>query len=363
MDPSDFRAQFPVLERYAYLNAGSTGPAPRAALDAARERLELEGREGRSGQEYFHGALALAGSLRAAYASVLGARPEDVALTGSTTDGVNTVLSALALRRGDEILTSDEEHPGLLAPLARARHKHGVHLRVVPFAELPAAVTATTRLVACSHVSWVSGQVADIAALTATGVPLLLDAAQALGAIPVDMDKLGCDFYACSGQKWLCGPDGSGCLFVRAERLEQLEIPWPSFASLKDPGRPLDFEAALGAARFDHGFPSGLRNSWALAALEMLSSTGWEWIHERAARLAARLARTLAERGVDVLGRGPSTLVSFVPPQGDPAEEVQRLAAAGVVVRHLPGRGLVRASVGAWNSEDELDRLVDLVTP
>src|SRR5437016_6064961 len=107
MDPAVFRAEFPVLERLAYLNAGTTGPAPQRALDAARERLDLEGRDGRSGQDYFTSTLALANSVRAAYAALLGCEPEQVALTGSTTDGVNTVLSGLDLRPGDEILTSD----------------------------------------------------------------------------------------------------------------------------------------------------------------------------------------------------------------------------------------------------------------
>jgi L-cysteine/cystine lyase len=362
MDPTAFRAEFPVLERLSYLNAGTTGPAPKRALDAARERLELEGREGRSGRDYFNSMFTLANSARAGYAAVLGCEPEQVALTGSTTDGVNTVLSGLDLRPGDEILTSDEEHPGLLAPLARARRNCGVHLREVPFAELANEVGASTRLVACSHVSWVSGQVADVAALTGTGVPLLLDAAQALGAIPVNVGELGCDFYACSGQKWLCGPEGSGCLFVRPDQLEVLEIPWPSFGSLADPARPLDFEAAAGAARFDHGFPSGLRNVWALTALEVLSAVGWEWVYERAATLAAQLAERLAQRGLEVLPRGRSTLVSFVPHQRDPAEEVARLAERGIVVRHIPGRGMVRVSVGAWNSEGELERLAELVT-
>jgi L-cysteine/cystine lyase len=362
MDPATFRAEFPVLDRLAYLNAGTTGPAPQRALDAVRERLELEGREGRSGQAYFSSTIGLANSVRAGYAAVLGCDPEQVAVTGSTTDGVNTVLSGLDLRPGEEILTSDEEHPGLLAPLARARRNRGVHLREVPFAELANEVGSSTRLVACSHVSWVSGQIADVAALTGTGVPLLLDAAQALGAIPVDVGELGCDYYACSGQKWLCGPEGSGCLFVRRDRLEQLEIPWPSFASLADPGRPLDFEPAEGAARLDHGFPAGVRNAWALAALEVLSAAGWEWVHEQAATLAARLAEMLAERGLEVLPRGRSTLVSVLPHHRDPAEEVGRLAERGILVRHIPGRDLIRVSVGAWNSEGELERLVELLT-
>jgi selenocysteine lyase/cysteine desulfurase len=363
MDAAAFRAEFPVLERYAYLNAGTTGPAPQRALDAVRERLELEGREGRSGYEYFSSTIGLAQSARAAYAAVLGCDPEHAALTGSTTDGVNTVLSGLDLRHGEEILTSDEEHPGLLAPLARARRKYGVHLREVPFSELAAEVGAATRLVACSHVSWVSGQVADVAALKATGAPILLDAAQALGAIPVDVNALGCDFYACSGQKWLCGPEGSGCLFVHPQWLDELVIPWPSFGSLADPSRPLDFEPAQGAARFDHGFPAGLRNTWALAALDLFSAAGWEWIHERAATLAAELAEELARRGLEVLPRGRSTLVSFVSAAADPAEDVARLAEQQLVTRYIPGRGLIRVSVGAWNSEEELERLVAAVTP
>ncbi len=133
--------------------------------------------------------MALAAQARAGYATALGCEPVDVALTGSTTDGVNTVIAGLDLRAGDEIVTSDQEHPGLLAPLGRARRRHGVKVRVVPFAELAGEVSSTTRLVACSHVSWVGGEVADVPALVATGVPLLLDAAQALGAVPINVHR------------------------------------------------------------------------------------------------------------------------------------------------------------------------------
>jgi L-cysteine/cystine lyase len=361
-DAAAFRARFPVFERLSYLNAGTEGPVPQAAVEAVRERVELEATHGRCGKRYFQTLMELAASLRAGYAGVLGCAPEDVALTGSTTDGVNTVLSGLDLRPGEEILTSDEEHPGLLAPLGRARLARGVRVRVVPFAEIAGAVTPATRLVACSHVSWASGRVADTAALAAGDVPVLLDAAQALGAIPVDVRSMGCDFYACSGQKWLCGPEGSGCLFVRPERLDDLLIPWPGYGSLADAARPLEFEPADGAARFDHGSPSGVRSSWALASLGVFEQAGWSWVHERAVQLADRLAGSLAARGLEVLARGKSTLVSWkAPPGRDPAEEVERLASAGIVVRSVPSfGGVLRASVGAWSDEDGLERLVDV---
>jgi selenocysteine lyase/cysteine desulfurase len=358
---SEFRAQFPVLSRVAFLNAGTSGPVPSAAVQAVRERLDAEASLGRSGKPYQAGLFELAARLREAYARVLGCSESDVALTGSTTDGVNTVLSGMSLGPGDEIVTSDEEHPGLLGPLGLARRRYGVSVRVVPFASLAEAVGPATRLVACSHVSWVSGRVADVDALRSCGVPLLYDGAQGLGAVPVSVDELGCDFYAASGQKWLCGPEGSGCLYVRAERLEELTIPWPGYGSLSDPSLALELSPAAGARRFDHGFPVGLRNAFALASLEVLSSAGWDWVHERAAERAAATASALAERGFDVWPRGRSTLVSIKVP--DAAAVVERLAGAGVVVRSIPEHGLVRMAVGAWNADEDIERLLDALGP
>jgi L-cysteine/cystine lyase len=357
-DPASFRAQFPVLERVSYLNAGTEGPVPQRAAQAAHRRIDFEANEGRCGRPYFDSVMDVAKRARAGYASVLGCDPSELALTGSTTDGVNTVLSALDLRSGDEVITSDEEHPGLLAPLGRARRRHGITIKVVPFAEVPGAVSAGTRLVACSHVSWVSGRVMDMSALRAAGAPVLLDAAQAIGAIPVDVRALGCDFYACSGQKWLCGPEGSGCLYVRPDRLEELLIPWPGYGSLAAADRALELEPAEGAARFDHGFPVGLRNTWSVASLEVLEEAGWAWVHERAATLAATLAERLADRGLEVGERGRSTLLSWK--AEDPQAEMERLAAQRIVVRTIPAFGMLRASVGAWSSEEELEALVAL---
>lgn len=357
-DPRAFRAQFPVFERLAYLNAGTTGPLPQRAADAVRERIELEVSGGRCGRPYFERLMELASKARASYAQVLGCGEDEVALTGSTTDGVNTVLAGLDLRAGDEIVTSDEEHPGLLAPLGRARRRFGVEVKVVPFAEVAQAASRSTRLIACSHVSWVSGRVADVPALTATGVPVLLDAAQALGAIPVDVRALRCDFYAGSGQKWLCGPEGSGCLYVRPDRLDELLVPWPGYGSVSDPANALEFEPAVGVKRLDHGFPSGLRSAWTLASLGVLAEAGWDWIHTRAASLAQGLAERLTELGLVVGPRDRSTLVSWR--AEDPQAEVERMGAQGFVVRSIPAAGLVRASVGAWSSEEELEGLASL---
>ena len=358
MDPSAFRSEFPVLRRLAYMNAGTDGPVPRRGHDAAVARLRVELEEGRSGAAYFEGLTALAGALRERLAGFMHCDPDEVALIRSTTDGVSTALSAIDdIGPGDEVLTSDEEHPGLLAPLEIARRRCGFDVRFVPFAELAAEVRPRTKLVACSHVSWVGGKVADTGALKATGARLLLDGAQGLGAVPVDVRALGCDFYAASGQKWLCGPDGSGCLYVRRDLCGRLDPPWPSYISLADPTRASELAVHRGAQRFDMGVAPGPATAWALASAELLREAGLDAVTARATAQAERLAGALADRGHDVAPRGRSTLVAWH--SGDAEGDVGRLAERGVVVRNLPALGLVRASVGAFTSDDDIARLLE----
>jgi L-cysteine/cystine lyase len=353
----ELRAEYPVLEQIAYLNAGTNGPAPRRGVEAAVEAMRLQVEEGRGGHPFFERVISGVQELRGRLAGLLGCDPFELAMTGSTTDGVNAVLNALDLKAGDDIVTSDEEHPGLLAPLAAARERHGVRVRAVPFESLAGEVTPDTRLVACSHVSWITGRVVDASEIAAAGVPLLLDGAQGLGAVPVDVRELGCDFYAASGQKWMCGPQGIGYLYVRADRAAELPPPWPGYMTLSEPSSPLDFQLHPDARRFDLGLPAVHHTAWALAALDTLERPGIDRVYEHAAGLAERLAERIAGAGVQVAPRGRSTLVSWEDP--DPPATVERLAGEGIVVRNLPLTSYVRASVGGWSDERDIDRLLD----
>ena len=346
-----------MLQGHAYLNAGTEGPIPRSAADAVRERLAIDLAHGRAGKSYFDAVMALAAEARAGYAAVLGADPSEVALTSSTTGGVNAVVGGLRFEPGDEILTSDQEHPGVLVPLRLVQARTGANVRIVPFAELPGEVGPDTRLIACSHVSWVGGEVMDVAALRATGVQVLLDGAQAFGAIPVNVHDLGIDFYAGSGQKWLCGPEGSGALYVRPDRLSDIEPILGGHATVADAHDPFDSELAEGGGRLDDGFPTAIRSAWAVASMSVLSDVGWEWVNEQAVSGAERLAELLRSRGQQVAARGRSTLVSWESEDAD--ADVARLAEEGIVVRSIPSAGLVRASVGAWTSDAELMRLAE----
>ena len=211
------------------------------------------------------------------------ADPCEVALTGATTDGVNTVLGGLDLGPGDEVLTSDEEHPGLLAPLASARERRGVssERRAVRRdrrrgGSRDAADRLLARVVA-------DGRVVDTGALAAAAAPVLLDGAQGLGAIPVDVRALGCEYYAASGQKWLCGPNGSGYLYVRWDRIEDLSPVTPGYQTLADAQRALELELQARARRASTpAFPASHQTAWALAALDVLEAPEWSRARPRA---------------------------------------------------------------------------------
>ena len=354
------RSEFPVLDHLAYLNAGTDGPVPQRAAAAATASIAAQADAGRAGKSHFEAVMQIREDLRRRAAWLMGCPPGAIALTHSTTDGMNMVLRGLRLGRGDEVVTTDEEHPGLLAPLAALATELGVAVKFAPFAELANAVTPATKLIACSHVSWINGQVADTEALADTGVPMLLDGAQGLGAIPVDPAELGCVFYAAAGQKWLCGPDQSGFLYVHEDWIDRLGAPWPGYQSLADASRAEELPLAEGATRFDLGFPAPHDGAWAVASFEVFEQTGWDEVLRRGPALASELAEQLRQRGLDVAPRGNSTLVSFS--VDDPDEFVDRAQAAGVIIRNLPGRGLVRASVGAWSDESDLERLLALTS-
>jgi L-cysteine/cystine lyase len=352
------RAQYPVLDRYAYLNAGSMGPLSRPAADAIAEHGRAELERGRGGKPYYEEMLSLREGVRERIARLLGATPERVALTMSTTDSIHVVLAGFRLSPDDEVVTTDSEHPGLVLPL----HTSGARIVVADVRDRPAAeakqaildrVTERTRLIALSHVLWTTGHVIPVHELREeTGLPVLVDGAQSAGAIPVDAN--GVDFYTVSCQKWLCGPDPLGALYVADP--DALDIGLPTYFAQESYEPNGSFVAKPGAQRFDSGWLSVASLAGLVAAMDVVP----EWRFERAAEAAATCRGALAAKFEVVTEPGHATLVSFRP-GGEPAEQSAGAYAAGVVIRDLPSTGWLRASCGYWTSDEDIERLVAAV--
>ncbi len=266
------RHELPALEKLAYLNIGTSGPLPRSTAQAMAAEAERQLLEGRSDFKRFMGEyFPLLARLRARFAKLLNAGEDEIALTHHTTEGMNIAVWGLRWQAGDEILTTTAEHEGGFVPVYAAAQRFGLRLRVVDIGpgegedmaeRIIAAITPRTRLIVTSHVMWKTGAILPLAPIAEAahrvGAWVAIDGAQSAGAIPVDVRALGVDFYAVPGQKWLCGPEGTGALYVRRECLSELA---PTFAGYLTLNHDIPVAAdssgyflpARGASRFEVG--------------------------------------------------------------------------------------------------------------
>jgi L-cysteine/cystine lyase len=374
------RDLLPATRAGIYLNAGTAGPMSAEAQRAMDDQAARDLAVGRAHLDAWPETLERMAEARASVAAVLVADPDDIALTHSTTDGVNLAVGALAWAPGDRVVTTRHEHPGGLGPLLALRDRSGVEVEQVDIgdggddertlAAFTAALERPTRAVLFSHVLWTTGAVLPAAPLVAmarsAGAVSIVDGAQAAGAMRVQLDELEADAYAVPAQKWLLGPEGMGALWVRrglADSIVPSAAGSLSYATF-DPvtGGTLH----PGARRFEAtAFHRPSLVGFARACGWLSMSIGLPWAVERAGHLAAAAADRLDSiPGVDlVTPRGRmSTLVSFRIRGWTAAEAANELGArAFAIVRDVPAIGALRISVGFWNTEAEIDRFAQAV--
>ncbi len=367
------RELLPVTQRVAYLNTGSVGPLPTPVAEVMREWSERELREGRAGAAALQAAQELRARARTALAGLVGADPSEIALTHFTTEGINIVVWGIDWRPGDEIVISNLEHPAVFLPAWAVEQRLGVKVVVAdlglgdrdPVTAVAAALSERTRLVVLSHVAYCTGAllpVAEIAHLAHEhGVPLLVDGAQAVGALPVDVGQLGVDFYAIPGQKWLLGPEDTGALYVHREHLATLRQTFVGYASMAQMTFGQPFVPHADARRFEVGSRNAPAIAGQAASVTWLrEEVGVEWAQARAARLVARARAGLAEiPGVRVVTPPACAgLLAFTVAGAEPERLAARLDARGVIIRSLRAPRALRASFGFFNTEEDVDRLL-----
>ncbi len=359
------RDRLPALDGVAYLNAGTNGPMPEDAVQAMQSELIDQGRRARIGPAAIEHWIALRGRVRAAAASVVGAAPEEIALTSSTSQGIGLVCAGLAWREGDEVVTTTEEHPGLAGPLHELGVRFGVQVRAVDAGRLGEAIGPATRLVAISHVLWTTGRVMPLpeiaAAAHAVGALLLVDGAQSAGNIAVDAAATSADCYAFSGQKWLLGPLGSGALWVSPQALDRVAPGTPWYLTYSE-GKIGNYQPD--ACRLDAGTIDPVTLTGLAAAIEFVDGLPGgrpAWVETAAAnaeRARRRIEQVEGARVVDPGGPG-SGLIAVELAHGEPPDATAALAEQGVLVRYIPQTPYLRISIGAWTDDTDIERFCD----
>jgi selenocysteine lyase/cysteine desulfurase len=387
IDVARARAETPGCRDVVHLNNAGAALPTRAVLDTVIEHLELEGRVG----GYMASDLVAERAQRVyeSVATLLGASPHEIALVENATRAWDTVAYSLgtSFAPGDRVLTSQAEYASNVIGLLQLAHRTGASLEVVADDEsgqlsvdaLEDMLDDRVRLVAMSWIPTQGGLVnpaAAVGAVTrAAGIPYLLDACQAAGQLPIDVEALGCDFLSATGRKYLRAPRGTGLLYVRDEWIERLEPPFLDVHAAQ--WAPGDRVVPRRDARRFESWERSVANQLGLgAAVDHALELGVEAIASRVIALAATLrdrleavpGLTLHDRGVERCGIATFTI--------DGVDEFE--LAASLRAQHInisvstidfarydfEARGLTavaRASVHYYNTEEELARLVDAV--
>jgi len=353
-----------------YLNTAALGPSPRSVLDRTIEAWhQLESNPVQ--MAYGEGAVHLATDrVRERAAAFLGCSPDELLLTRSTTDAMNTLTLGLRLRPGDRILSTNHEHEGGEQCWRYLARRHNV---VVDVADLPlmdhdpsaivrrltAVITPDTRVISVSHVLTSTGlrmPIEDIAALARSrGILSVVDGAQAVGQIDVNVKTLGCDAYAAPGHKWLMGPKGTGFLYIRREA--QADI-----APLQRAGGDGFVSQTTGMGNLPAVVGLG-------AALERAAARGTASIQQRILELRGHVYRGMKQ--INTLrvvspqdGPWASALVACQLPDGvDSRAFMLRLRDKhGIVVKRVEPRFFngIRLSAHIFNTEAEIDRALNV---
>jgi len=373
LDVQHYRMQFPVTQSSIYMNHAAVSPLSRRVRDAMLGLLdEVHFR----GAEHWEQWVRTYDATRRSLARLINSDPGEIALTKNTSEGVSTFANGLEWQPGDEIVSIEGEFPSNFFAW-KALEKRGVILRLVPVEQgrvspeaIVAALTSRTRVVSVSFVQYLSGFRLDLEKLgqacAAHGCLLFVDAIQGLGAFPLDVKAAQIAGLAADGHKWLLGPEGAGVLYVNRQVMERVtptEVGWWNVRHWADfTSRELAWRDD--ARRYECGTLNTIGIYGLGAAVDLMLEVGIPNVAERVLDLTDRLRSGLLAQGHSVFGpqarHEASGIVSFRPRQGTAEGLLGRYSARGVQV--AARCGMIRISPHFYNTEDEIDRVLEIAS-
>jgi len=375
----DWREEWFEFDDVAYLNAAGQGPLPRVSVRAALNAIEWKKYPHKMPEDLYFG---LPGRVRALLAEIIGAQPEEIALTTGASTGMAAVAHGLRWKPDDEVLIARGEFPAHFATWVPMQEAGKLRVRIVPPRErfltsedLIAAITPRTRLISVSHVRFDDGALCDApklaAAAHAAGALLLLDAAQCAGAMPMRVGELGADFIVASGYKWLLSPFGTGFFWARGDLIEKMQ-PEPGYWGALEGASDFtklssgDVKFKKGASRWDMPETSNFFNLAPMqASLEFLMRVGintvWEHCRAFSAQIIERLPRDRCVLASPAEARARGQYVCVAARKSDQTPRLfEKLRESGVIVSLR--EGALRIAPHLYNTERDVDRLIRALT-
>ena len=361
MNVQKVREDIPVTEGIVYLNVANHSPPSRPVQDAIRgfladwDRLERYG--DRRVEEACH-----------SFSKLVNASADEVACQPNTSAGLTVVAETVDLKRGMNVVVSDLENPANIYPWI-AQRRRGIEVRIirgvggaVRVDDLDKAVDDDTRVLAISHVQWLTGARSNLRELARIahdhGALLVVDGIQSAGSLVVDVKRDDVDFFACGSYKWLMGPSGAGFLYVRDELIDSLQPSLFGYRAVKEHSlrEPKLKETAK---KMELGEPSYLSFVGTKAGIDMLLELGPDAVERRVLKLARLLFDGLLELGVKIVSPSEEELRSGIVTfkTGDTKRLYKSLTRDGFVVS-LRTVG-IRVSPNFYNTEDEVEKFLD----
>lgn len=368
MDWNQWRLEFPITSHVTHFNHAGVSPVSRRVAAAVTAFITEATCVDAAAQRRWE---ARTEAVRASFARLVGARPDEIAFVKNTSEGLSLVAAGLDWHPGDNVIAVEGEYPSNVYPWFGLR-RWGVETRMVRpvqgrvrVEDVETLADQRTRVVAVSFVDWSSGARTALRPIGTfcrrRGILLCVDGIQGVGAIPLDVEREQIDCLAVGGHKWLLAPEGCGCLFISHRVIDRIQSVLHGWKSVRDAEvyLPYHFDPRPDAAKFEPGSPSVLSTYALGAAIDLLLEIGVDRIRARLYELTDRLAVGLRDLGAELLspwGQEERSGIVVFRLGDDPQRLGAELIRQGFVVRVRSGG--IRIAPHFYNNEDDIDRLL-----
>jgi L-cysteine/cystine lyase len=365
------RQKFPHIQDYSYFNYGGQGLLPKTAIEAMQQAQLASQRIGPFSNQAGLEIYKTTDQLKQTLAQALGFNPSHLALTENTTLGCNIVLWGLDWRASDHILLTDCEHQGIVAIAQELAARFDLNVDLCPVMNNPdpleaiaQAITPQTRILVLSHILWNTGQVLPLEAIVtlchSKGVQVLVDGAQSVGVLPLDLAAIDADYYAFTGHKWWCGPPGLGGLHINPRnKLRSTFVGWRSVV-LDAQGQPEALQSD--ARRYEVSTAATTMYPGLIEAIHTHESYGSDTDrHQQICASSQFLWQALQSiEGVTTVSKTPpeSGLVAFQLESGQHAQAALHLEESRIYLRQILNPDCLRASLHYFTTESEIKTLI-----